>query len=75
MSADPSYWLDHFNGDSSLAALVVGSLTRRKCPWCPRQLRPCNLDRHIAAEHFRQLTLDDVLADIGRGQKKSGRDR
>lgn len=70
MNDDPDYWLDYFNGDSSLAALVVGSLTRRSCPWCEAELRPCNLDRHIAAKHFRQLTLDDVLADIGKGHKK-----
>jgi hypothetical protein len=61
MSDDPSYWLDHFNGDSHLAAFVVGSLTRRPCPWCERQLRPCNLSRHISARHFHQLTIDDEL--------------
>jgi hypothetical protein len=64
VGADPSYWLDRFNGDGALAALVVGGLTRRPCPWCGRELRPCNLARHIAAAHFRQLTIDDVLADV-----------
>jgi hypothetical protein len=64
--ADPTYWLDHFNGDERLAYLVVGSMTRRPCPWCKRELRPCNMRRHIAAAHFRQLTIDDVLDDDGR---------
>lgn len=72
MSVDPSYWLDHFDGDDRLAAFVLGGLTRRRCGWCERELRPCNMARHVAAAHFRQLTLDDVLDD---GQKKRGRDR
>jgi hypothetical protein len=63
VSADPSYWLDHFNGDGHLAALMVGSLTRHPCPWCGRWLRPCNLTRHIAVQHFRQLTIDDELRE------------
>jgi len=62
VSDDPSYWLDHFNGDDRLAALVVGSLTPRKCEWCERRLRPCNMRRHVEAAHFRQLTIFDVLA-------------
>ena len=61
MSDDPSYWLDHFNGDSELAALLTGSMTRRPCPWCGRGLRPCNLQRHIDAAHFKQLTIDDIV--------------
>jgi hypothetical protein len=40
------------------AAVVV------RCGWCGRELRPCNLGRHVAAAHFRQLTIDDVLADV-----------
>ena len=40
------------------------ALIRRKCPWCDRVLRPCNLSRHIAANHYRQLTIDDALAVI-----------
>jgi hypothetical protein len=58
---DPSYWLDYFVGDTRLAALVVGGLTRRRCPWCERELRPCNMGRHIAARHHRQMTIYDVL--------------
>jgi hypothetical protein len=61
---DPDYWLDHFNGDSTLAALVVGGMTRRRCLWCERELRPCNMARHVGAAHFRQLTLDEVIADV-----------
>lgn len=37
------------------------ALLRVRCPWCDRDLRPCNLKRHIDATHFRQLTIDDVL--------------
>ena len=61
MSDDPSYWLDHFDGDGQLAALVVGGMTKQRCGWCERELRPCNMARHIAAAHFRQLTIDDML--------------
>jgi hypothetical protein len=74
MTDDPDYWLDHFNGDSSLAALVVGGLTRRRCAWCEVELRPCNMARHVAAKHFRQLTIDDVLAD-SRNEKRRGANR
>jgi hypothetical protein len=56
---DPNYWLERFNGDSHLAWLVIGGMTKRRCPWCERELRPCNLNRHIAARHFRQMTIDD----------------
>lgn len=38
----------------------------RPCPWCSRRMRPCNLSRHIAAQHFRQLTIDDALAEEAR---------
>ena len=48
--------------DSETAALLA--LIKRKCPWCERELRPCNLDRHIAKEHFRQLTIDEALHDV-----------
>jgi hypothetical protein len=34
---------------------------RQSCPWCERVLRPCNLSRHIAAQHYRQLTIFDLL--------------
>ena len=61
MTDDPSYWLDHFNGDEHLAAFVVAGLAKRRCPWCEAKLRPCNLTRHIAARHFRQLTIYDLL--------------
>lgn len=39
------------------------ALIRQPCPWCGRSLRPCNLSRHVAAQHFKQLTIDDVLAE------------
>ena len=39
------------------------ALIRHPCPWCGRSLRPCNLSRHIAKEHFRQLTIYDALGD------------
>ena len=68
MSADPSYWLDHFNGDGHLAALIVGGLTPRPCPWCGRKLRPCNMTRHIDAAHFRQMTIFDALDPDGRAR-------
>jgi hypothetical protein len=71
MTDDPSFWLDHFNGDSRMAALVVGGLTRHRCAWCERELRPCNMARHVAARHHRQMTIYDVLPapvpdDLGR---------
>lgn len=36
------------------------ALLRVKCPWCERSLRPCNLSRHVAAAHHRQLTIYDM---------------
>jgi hypothetical protein len=39
----------------------LGALARTRCAWCGRELRPCNLPRHVAAAHFRQLTIDEVL--------------
>jgi len=42
----------------------LGAMVVVRCGWCGRELRPCNLARHIAAAHFRQLTIDDVLADV-----------
>lgn len=62
---DPSYWLDHFNGDQHLTAFVIGGLTRRPCIWCEAELRPCNMARHVAACHFRQLTIDDEIGVTG----------
>lgn len=47
-----------------LVAFIDGGMRPRPCPWCGRGLRPCNLSRHVAAVHFRQLTIDDVLADV-----------
>ena len=40
----------------------------RKCVWCDAMLRPCNMGRHVAARHHRQLTIFDgmtgaVIAD------------
>lgn len=61
MPPDPSYWLERFNGNERLTAFVVGGLTRHKCDWCERELRPCNMARHIAAQHYRQLTIDDMI--------------
>lgn len=37
------------------------ALVRRKCPWCDRWLRPCNMRQHVAHAHFYQLTIYDVL--------------
>ena len=42
----------------------AGAMVVVRCGWCGRELRPCNLARHVAAAHFRQLTIDDVLADV-----------
>lgn len=36
---------------------------RVPCPWCERVLRPCNLSRHIATGHFRQLTIYEAIRD------------
>lgn len=33
----------------------------RVCPWCRRSFRPCNLSRHIAAAHYRQMTIEEEL--------------
>lgn len=41
------------------AQLGAGVVTR--CAWCGLRLRPCNLARHVSANHFHQLTIDDVL--------------
>jgi len=42
----------------------TGAMAVVRCGWCGREMRPCNLARHVAAAHFRQLTIDDVLADV-----------
>jgi hypothetical protein len=34
------------------------ALVRTRCIWCERELRPCNLDRHVRAAHFRQEELE-----------------
>lgn len=39
----------------------VGAMVTTRCCWCGRELRPCNLGRHIGAQHFHQLTIDEVL--------------
>lgn len=46
------------------------ALLRVRCPWCEpvRWLRPCNLSRHIAAAHFKQLTIYDALGDPEKGK-------
>jgi hypothetical protein len=48
--------------DSAWAAELA--LIRRPCPWCGRSLRPCNLARHIEVTHFRQLNIDEVIAQL-----------
>ena len=47
--------------DPRLEAFIAAGQVRKPCPWCEVELRPCNLTRHIAARHFRQLTIYDVL--------------
>lgn len=41
-----------------------GALTRVRCTWCERRLRPCNMRRHVDAAHFKQLTVDEVLIQV-----------
>lgn len=36
------------------------ALIRITCPWCERDLRPCNLRQHIAHAHFAQLSIYDA---------------
>jgi hypothetical protein len=55
--------LDRWGHDPRMVALIDGGMRRRRCGWCERELRPCNMRRHIAAQHFRQLTIYDVLED------------
>lgn len=40
---------------------LQAALIRVRCTWCERELRPCNMRRHVDAAHFKQLTVDDVL--------------
>lgn len=54
----PRLWQLHPERAAAAAAIV------RPCPWCERRLRPCNLSRHVAAAHFRQLTIDAALAEL-----------
>jgi hypothetical protein len=42
---------------------IEASLRRSKCAWCERELRPCNMRRHVDAAHFHQLTVDEALAE------------
>ncbi len=75
MSSDPSYWLDHFDGDEQLAALVVGGMTRRRCPWCERELRPCRSGGTSTRSTSPQTTIDEILdSDLhaGSGGKRAG---
>lgn len=39
----------------------IAAAITRKCPWCTRQVRPCNLSRHVSAAHFHQLSIDEVI--------------
>jgi hypothetical protein len=49
--------------EERVAWAMACALIRRKCPWCDRELRPCNMARHVDAAHFHQLTVDEVIAD------------
>ena len=42
----------------------AGAMVVVRCGWCGRELRPCNLARHTASAHYKQLTIDDVLDEI-----------
>ena len=53
--------VDKWGHEPHLVAFIDAGQQRRPCPWCGTELRPCNLDRHVAARHFRQLTIYDVL--------------
>ena len=52
--------------DAVRAAGKRGAAVTVRCIWCKRELRPCNVGRHIAAQHFRQLTIDDVFSGKAR---------
>lgn len=54
---------DEFRAEdrAGLEAFIAAGLERRRCLWCERELRPCNMRRHVEARHFRQLTIYDVL--------------
>jgi hypothetical protein len=39
----------------------LGATVTTRCEWCGKEMRPCNLGRHISAAHFRQLTIDEVI--------------
>jgi hypothetical protein len=53
--------IDRWGFDSPLVWMIAAGMQRRRCGWCERELRPCNMRRHVAAQHFRQLTIYDVL--------------
>ncbi|HEY2570186.1 MAG TPA: hypothetical protein VGI27_01870 [Solirubrobacteraceae bacterium] len=53
--------IDKWGFDSPLVGFIDAGQQRHPCPWCERRLRPCNLKRHISAQHFRQLSIDDEL--------------
>ena len=50
-----------FDAHSASVAGQLGALTIHKCGWCEWRLRPCNMRRHVDAQHFRQLTIEDAL--------------
>ena len=49
----PIEWVSHVGH--------LGALVTAQCPWCHRWLRPCNMSRHIAANHHAQMTIYDLL--------------
>jgi hypothetical protein len=61
--------------DAQAAAVITmidASLRRIPCPWCELRYRPCNLGRHVAAAHHRQLTIWDVFDAV---ENEQGRDQ
>ena len=40
----------------------AAALIKTRCGWCELVLRPCNLARHVAAKHYKQLTIDVLAA-------------
>jgi hypothetical protein len=53
--------IERWGMDPHLVAFIDGGMQRRRCAWCERELRPCNMKRHVTARHHRQLTIYDEL--------------
>jgi hypothetical protein len=51
----------------------LGALVTTRCEWCDKELRPCNLGRHIMAKHFRQLTIFDVIDGLASDEERAQR--